>query len=199
MPLPPVGNSFRVFPSQGSWFASRRHQLPGRSPPACLNAPLVAYPPVSPTTTLARSSLDPPWARAHFPPTRRCASRLPGPGATEPFRSASFVDFEALLPLRIRSDDHGCFTANAGPYSPGLCPSRARPLAPQVLLPAQALRPEHGAPTRSWIAPRPQGPCDPSSRVKPHRTPKRTTRLARQFPAPFETGPHHLSAAPLLP
>jgi hypothetical protein len=202
VPLPPVGNSFRVFPSQGSWFASRRHQLPGRSSPACLKR-AACCPARRFTDHHARAQQpgSPSGSRSLSTPTRR--RTLPGhPDLTRRnrSRSASSVDFGALLPLRVRSNDRGCFTATASRDSPGVQPlqsSTAHTSSPRTR-PSLAARTRRTHPQLDTPATtRTLQPSRPGEASPPRRSV--TTRLTRQLPAPFETGLHRLSAAPLLP
>jgi hypothetical protein len=101
--------------------ASRRHQLPGRSPPARLDAPSVALsPPVSPTTTLARSSLDPP-AGYEFPfrTVRRRASWSPWASDSGTVLFRQLRRLRSLTPPTSPFQQHGYFTATPGRYSLG--------------------------------------------------------------------------------
>jgi hypothetical protein len=100
VPLPPVGASFRVFPSQGSWITSRRHQLPGRSPPACLKraarclTPRFHRPPRSRAAAWIPRGLGLPF-HAH---PKANASRSSRPRATEPFPFRQLRRLRSLAP-----------------------------------------------------------------------------------------------------
>lgn len=100
VPLPPVGASFRVFPSQGSWITSRRHQLPGRSPPACLKR--AARRPARRFTD-RHAEGAPAWIPVGFELPFRVhpkagASRSLGPHATEPFPFRQLRRLRSLAP-----------------------------------------------------------------------------------------------------
>ena len=188
-------------PLAGIVVASRRHQLPGRSPPACLNEPSSALsPPVSPTTTLARSSLDPPAGYGFpFRAARRRASWSPwtSDSRTVPFRQLRRL--RSLTPPASPFQPYGYLTATPGRYSPGLLPlqSTTSRTSGSRTRPSLTARTRHLHP--QMVTPRPNGPLSPSSRVEPHHAPKHATQLTRQLPIPFETGPRRPSAAPLLP
>jgi len=101
VPQPPVGASFRVFPSQGSWIASRRHQLPCRCSPTCLKRAARCQPRgFTDHPTLTRPAawiplgLELPF---HVHP-KAGASRLPGPHATEPFPFRQLRRLRSLAP-----------------------------------------------------------------------------------------------------
>jgi hypothetical protein len=202
VPLPPVGASFRVFPSQRSWITSRRHQLPGRSPPACSKRAACcparrftdhharAHQPGSPSGSSSLSTSTRRQARpGHSDLTRRNRSR-----------SASFVDFEALLPLRVRSHRRGYLTATAGRDSPGC--SAPPELHRRHLEFSDPPRPRDLNTTRPpaegrATTMRTSQPSQPGEASPPHRS--ATTRLARQLPDPFGTGLRRLAATPRLP
>jgi hypothetical protein len=189
-------------PLAGIVVASRRHQLPGRSPPACLKRAArcparrftdhhaEAQQPGSPSgssslsTATRRRSLP-----GHSDLTRRNRSR-----------SASFVDFGALLPLRVRSHRHGYLTATAGRDSPG-CSAPPEPYRkhlefsdPPEPCDSNTTRPPAvgRATTPGTLQPPQPGEASPPRRSA-------TTRLARQLPDPFGTGLRRLAATPRLP
>jgi len=101
--------------------ASRRHQLPGRSPPACSNAPSVALsPPVSPTTTLARSSLDSPAGYGlPFHDIRRRVSWSPWTSDSRTVLFRQLRRLRSFTPPASPFQPRGYLTATAGRYSPG--------------------------------------------------------------------------------
>jgi len=122
----------------------------------------------------------------------------PEPRQTDSTRSASFVYFEALLLLRVRSAPSGLFTLPAVVTLLVSCLSRALPLTPWVLEPALVLRPEHVSPTRRGVTRDVRDLAAPASGgISPFAN-ERLDPLDR-IPAPFETGPHRLSAMPRLP
>jgi len=84
----------------------------------------------------------------------------PGTRPTEPPRPASFIDFEALIPLRVRS----CPSRVAPTWRPILSwvppPSESSPTAPRVLDPPRPRGPEH-APSSEDSGPRQEGSATP--------------------------------------
>lgn len=172
MPLPPVGASFRVPPRR-----DRGSPLGATSSRAVLhrrarNAPRAAYPPgftdhharaQQPGSPEGSSSLSTSARRQALPGHPDLARRNRS-------RSASFVDFEALLPLRVRSSRRGCFTTPPGRDSPG----RSAP-------------PEHH---RSHLeSSDPPGPYDPNA-TRPPAVGAPTTPRTLQPPEPGEASPN---------
>jgi hypothetical protein len=108
-------------PLAGIVIASRRHQLPCRSSPACLKRAARCLPPgftdhhahaQQPGFPVGSNSLSTSARRQALPGGPDLARRNRS-------RSASSVDFGALLPLRVRSNRRGYLTATAGRDSPG--------------------------------------------------------------------------------
>jgi hypothetical protein len=122
----------------------------------------------------------------------------PGPRATEPPRPASFTDFEASIPLRIRS----CPNRVAPTWRPILSwvssPPESSPTAPWVLDPPRPRGPEH-APSSEDSGPRQKGSLNPPCRVKPPEHQKHPKDVVDGFQPQCEAGPDHLSVVPLLP
>jgi len=162
-----------------------------------------------------------PTPRFHRPPNAHAPSSLESPRARAPCPRrpegrrfpVARTSRDGTVPVPpASSTSKPCSPCESVPTTAGISPrsqavtllafspSRALPLAPRVLLPARALRPERPTlPPAVGHATRLRGPRSPQSQVKPHHAPKRATRLTRQSPVPFETGPHRLSAAPRLP
>jgi hypothetical protein len=122
----------------------------------------------------------------------------PGPRTAEPPRPASFTDFEASIPLRVRS----CPNQVAPVWRPILSwvssPPESSPTAPWVLDPPRPRGPEH-APSSEDSGPRQEGSCNPTCRVSPPEHQKYPKDLVDGFQPQCEAGPNRLSAAPLLP
>jgi hypothetical protein len=132
-----------------------------------------------------------------FPQTRLLASRFSW------FSGSELAPFRELHLLRSLIPSANPFArAQVAPDTWPLLswvsrPSRAFSSRASSPRPAQARRLEHAS-SPEGLEMRPKGPLDPSRRVRPPR--HRSIEVAsRQSPVSFETGPHHLSAAPLLP
>jgi hypothetical protein len=122
----------------------------------------------------------------------------PGSRATEPPRPASFTDFEASIPPRVRS----CPTRVASTWRPILSwvssPPESSPTAPWVLDPPRPPGPEH-APSSEDSRTRQEGSCNPPCRVSPSEHQKRTKDLVDGFQPLCEAGPDHLLGGPPPP
>jgi hypothetical protein len=190
---------FRVFPSQRSRAPLEAALLPCRYPPPCVSEPPASLsPPVSPTPTLSRSCLDP--HSGYRLPFRepKSASQSPRSRAAEPPRSASFTDFEALIPPRVRSCPHRVAPIWRPILSWVSPPPESSPTAPWVLDPPKPPGLEHD-PSSEDSGPRQEGSLNPPCRVNPSEHVKRPKDFVDGFQPLCEAGPDHLSVVPLLP
>jgi hypothetical protein len=174
--------------------------LPCHYPPPCVGVlPASLLPPVSPTPTLSRSCLDP-HSGYRFPfhePLSPFPGR-PGPRVAEPPRPASFTDFEASIPLRVRS----CPNQVAPVWRPILSwvssPPELSPTAPWVLDPLRPRGPKH-APSSEDSGTRQEGSSNPPCRVSPPEHQKHPKDLVDGFQPQCEAGPDHLLGGPPPP
>jgi len=118
--------------------------VPGRSPP------------VSPTSTLSRSCLDPRTTMDSLSTSRSSLPGHPGLSTAESLRSASFTYFEALFPLQDRSSGSGSPLGRRPLLSWLLFPFEAFPSTPRILDPPRP-RSEH-APSSEDSGARLEGP-----------------------------------------
>jgi hypothetical protein len=120
----------------------------------------------------------------------------PGSKVTEPPCSASFTDFEAFLPLsspftrrRVAPPPRPMLSWPSAP--PEFVPTPSEPRTP----PDPRARDRRSSRASSLTPPREHEDRSPRTRVRPLHQPKKVNQPARQYPALFRTGPHHLSVA----
>jgi len=192
--------SFRVFPSQRSPAPLEATSLPCSSPPARRTKPSRScYRQFHQLPNLSAQSPEFPDSygfsfheQARFPITLDHERKTA--------RHASFICFEASLPLRVRSLPTHSFPMPAAvtlldfspfeAFSTHASSPRTRPAASD-----RAYNEHPGAST--WpLAARLWGPHDPQTRVIPLRPPEGERRfLVGSNPIVFTTGPHRLSTA----
>jgi hypothetical protein len=193
--------SFRAFPSPRSRARSQAACAPLQSSTMLGDAsPSTLSPPVSPTPTFERGRLDPPTTmgplftrpKPRFPvalgrerrgrPLRQLHLLRSLDPSLSPFaltRASPSRVADALLVFRPSKDTYRPSLGTSNPPEP----SRARALP--------GPRRNRLATQRTVWPPAPGG-SSPTRRSAPDH-------LRRQYPALFRTGPHRLSAAPLLP
>jgi len=174
VPQPFLGPPFRAFPSQESRTPLEATLLPCSYPPACHNALLSPYHRrFHPLPRFHAVAWIPCRLWTPFSRTRRSASRSPWTRAMKPSLTASFTCFEALLPLRIRSQSTRVAPRRRPMLSWAYAPLECSPDTLRILRPAQARRPKHApSPEGSSAATQrtsktPKDPFDPSGRVRP--------------------------------
>lgn len=199
MPQPSLGFLLQSLPLAGIARPSRGPHAPSWSVTDVRRRAARALSPfVSPTPTLARSSLDPRTTMGSLSSRRSTDPGHPGHRATGSSHPASFTHLEALILPRVRS------------RATGVAPDRAAdPLLdffPSEVFSVYAWDPRTRPSLAARTAPTPEGPGDrrKGSRDPPSRWARRNARMQGDeplgsIPTPFGAGPDRLSAALLLP
>jgi hypothetical protein len=161
-----------------------RPLLPCSYPPTCGNAPPgTLLPKVSPTPTPSRSRLDPPPTMDSLSTDESLLPGRPGSLTAKPLRSASFTCFEVFFPLQVRSHQTELLRPG-GRCSPGFPPLQSfLSYHASSSRPARVRRPEHVSSPEGSDA-RPEGPRDPSRRVRPSLY-RNTEKTSSTVPGPL--------------
>jgi len=192
--LPPSESS----PRRNREPLSRPHAPSWSSTDARRRAARALSPPVSPTPTLARGSLDSLTTMGSLSSRRSTDPGHPGHRATGSSHPASFTHLEALILPRVRS--------RATRVAPDRTADPLLDFFPSEVFSVYAWDPRtrpglatRTAPTPEGPGDRRRGPLDPPSRWARRNARVQGDEPLGSIPTPFGAGPDRLSAALLLP